>query len=274
MRRIALGVCYEGTSWLGWQSQAGGNTVQDVLEQALGRFTAQSVSTICAGRTDTGVHALNQVVHLDTTAERTLESWVRGLNALLPDSISVQWANEVPDDFHARFSAQGRHYVYLLRQHRVRSPLLQGRVAWVYRPLDLAQMQEAAQHLVGQHDFSAFRSSQCQAASPVRTMTHIQIEQQGDFFLFRFSANAFLHHMIRNLMGMLVYIGQGRQPPSWVLHLLAQRDRRLSAPTFDASGLYLAGVDYPEQFGIPRSNPYDLLYELSGLHFGETAQKK
>ncbi|MGO1252633.1 MAG: tRNA pseudouridine synthase A, partial [Alcaligenes aquatilis] len=177
-------------------------------------------------------------------------------------------------DFHARFSAQGRHYVYLLRQHRVRSPLLHGRVAWVYRPLDLALMREAAHHLVGEHDFSAFRSSQCQAASPVRTMSHIHIEQQGDFFLFRFSANAFLHHMIRNLMGMLIYIGQGRQPPDWVLHLLAQRDRRLSAPTFDASGLYLAGVDYPQQFDIPTRNPYDLLYELSGLRFAETVSEK
>ena len=268
--RIALGVCYDGAPWLGWQSQPGGRTVQDVLEQALSRFAAHPVSTICAGRTDTGVHALNQTVHLDTTAARSLESWVRGVNALLPESIAVQWAREVPGDFHARFSAQGRHYVYLVRQHRVRSPLTQGRAAWVFRPLELARMQEAAGHLLGEHDFSAFRSSECQAASPVRTLTRAHIERQGDYFLFSFSANAFLHHMIRNLMGALIYIGQGRQPPSWAAQLLQQRNRRLAAPTFEASGLYLAGVDYPPAFGLPAADPYGQLRELTGLRFGQT----
>ncbi|HRL21679.1 MAG TPA: tRNA pseudouridine(38-40) synthase TruA [Alcaligenes sp.] len=269
MTRIALGVCYDGTPWLGWQSQPDGRTVQDVLEQALSRFAAHPVQTICAGRTDTGVHALNQTVHLDTTAARSLESWVRGLNALLPASVAVQWAREVPDDFHARFSAQQRHYVYLVRQSRVRSPLMQGRAAWVYRTLELAPMQEAARQLLGEHDFSAFRSSQCQAASPVRRMSRVQIEQQGDYFLFSFSANAFLHHMIRNLMGALIYIGQGRQPASWMAQLLARRDRRLSAPTFDASGLYLAGVDYPPVFDLPSADPYGQLRDLTGLRFGQ-----
>ena len=268
-RRIALGVSYDGSPWLGWQSQPGGRTVQDVLEQALSRFVAHPVSTICAGRTDTGVHALNQTVHLDTCAERSLESWVRGLNALLPPSVAVQWARIVPTDFHARFSAQGRHYVYLVRQSRVRSPLTHGKAAWVFRPLDLGLMQEGATHLLGRHDFSAFRSSECQAASPVRTLTRAHIEQQGDYFLFSFSANAFLHHMIRNLMGTLIYIGQGRQPPSWTAQLLEQADRRLAAPTFDASGLYLAGVDYPPEFGLPAAAPYQQLWELTGLRFGQ-----
>ncbi|TFL11316.1 tRNA pseudouridine(38-40) synthase TruA [Pusillimonas caeni] len=259
MPRVALGLAYDGAPWQGWQTQPGGLTVQDTLESALGQFLAHPASTICAGRTDTGVHALEQVVHVDTAAQRQPESWVRGLNALLPSSVAVQWASVVDDDFHARFSALSRTYVYLVRQARVRSPMMHGRAGWVYRPLSLEPMQRAAACLLGEHDFSAFRSSQCQAASPVRTLYRLDIELQGEFFVFVFRANAFLHHMVRNLMGALLYIGQGRQEPAWVDTLLQRRDRRLSAPTFSPAGLYLAGVEYPARFGLPRADLNELL---------------
>jgi tRNA pseudouridine38-40 synthase len=251
---MVLGLAYDGGQWLGWQTQTGGRTVQDTLEDALGQFLAQPTATICAGRTDTGVHALAQVVHLDTPVERRIESWVRGLNALLPDSIAIQWAQPVADEFHARFSAQARTYIYLVRNARVRSPLLQGRVGWVYHPLTLGPMRQAAGRLVGTHDFSGFRSSQCQAASPIRTIEALNVEQHGEFFTFTFKANAFLHHMVRNLMGALLYIGQGRQPAHWIEDLLAHRDRRLAAPTFSPHGLYLAKVEYPSQYRLPDVN--------------------
>ncbi|NYT64959.1 tRNA pseudouridine(38-40) synthase TruA [Alcaligenaceae bacterium] len=265
MPRIALGVSYQGANWLGWQTQPGGGTVQDAVDAALCRFLDTPIKTICAGRTDTGVHALGQVIHLDTNASRRDESWVRGLNALLPDSIAIQWAQPVANHFHARFSALSRTYFYLVRSHRVRSPLLHAQVGWVHRELDLNAMQQAAQFLIGQHDFSSFRSSQCQAASPIRSLTALDIHQQGDFFLFRFQANAFLHHMIRNLMGALIYIGQGKHAPAWVSELLAQGDRRLAAPTFSPAGLYLAGVDYPSEFGLVQPQPEAALFSQIGF---------
>jgi tRNA pseudouridine38-40 synthase len=265
MPRVALGIAYDGSQWLGWQTQRGGHTVQDTLESALGRFLAQPVGTICAGRTDTGVHALGQVVHIDTGVERRKESWVRGLNALLPDSIAVQWAQAVPDDFHARFSARSRSYIYLVRNARQRSPLMHGRAGWVYHTLDLARMREAAARLVGEHDFSSFRSSQCQAASPIRKLQSLDIIQHGDYFLFTFKANAFLHHMVRNLMGALLYVGQGRQEAAWMDDLLAQRDRRRAAPTFSPEGLYLAHVEYPCGFSLPIADPAEALFSQMGV---------
>ncbi|RTZ39295.1 tRNA pseudouridine(38-40) synthase TruA [Candidimonas sp. SYP-B2681] len=265
MPRMALGVAYDGSFWQGWQTQPNGRTVQDTLESALSQFLAQPVATICAGRTDTGVHALGQVVHIDTTAERRVESWVRGLNALLPDSIAVQWAQSVPDRFHARFSAKSRTYLYLVRNTRVRSPMMQGRAGWVYHALDLDRMRDAAERLVGEHDFSCFRSSQCQAASPVRTLHALQVDRYGDFFLFRFKANAFLHHMIRNLMGALLYIGQNRQEPTWIDQLLSQRDRRMAAPTFAPDGLYLGRVDYPEEFQLPEISSEAAIFSHLGF---------
>ncbi|MCC2596862.1 tRNA pseudouridine(38-40) synthase TruA [Pusillimonas sp. MFBS29] len=271
MPRMALGLAYDGSLWQGWQTQPGGLTVQDQLETALATFLNQPVATICAGRTDTGVHALEQVVHLDAAVDRRLESWVRGVNALLPSSIAVQWAKPVGDDFHARFSAQSRSYIYVVRNARVRSPLMHARVGWVYHPLELARMRDAARRLVGEHDFSCFRSSQCQAASPVRTMQEIAIVQHGDFFLFRFRANAFLHHMIRNIMGAILYIGQGRQDPLWMDELLAQRDRRRAAPTFSPDGLYLAGVQYPERFELPSADLQQALLTHTGLTWPEAA---
>ncbi len=251
MARIALGLAYDGAPWQGWQTQPGGRTVQDQLESALASFLAEPVSTICAGRTDTGVHALEQVVHIDTDVERRAESWVRGLNALLPHSIRVQWALPVPDDFHARFSAESRSYVYLLRSNRVASPILHGKVGWIHRPLDLERMRLAAALLVGEHDFSAFRSSECQAASPVRRLMRLEVAREGDFFRFTFQANAFLHHMVRNLMGALVEVGKGGREPDWMSELLAHRDRRLAPPTVSSAGLYLARAEYPARYRLP-----------------------
>lgn len=263
--RIALGLSYDGTAFQGWQTQPGGRTVQDTLEVALESFLAHPVQTICAGRTDAGVHALNQVVHLDTDAVRTAESWLRGVNALLPSTVAVQWMRPVSDDFNARFSAQARDYIYVLRNDRVRSPLLHSRVGWVYRSLDCSRMQEAAQRMLGKHDFSSFRSSECQAANPVRYLERIDISEHAPFMFVRFRANAFLHHMIRNIMGTLIYVGLGRQQPAWVDDLLQQRDRRLAAPTFAPDGLYLASVDYPDIFGLPHHDSCADLHALTGL---------
>lgn len=251
MKRIALGLAYDGLPWQGWQTQPGGRTVQDRLETALAAFLASPVATICAGRTDTGVHALEQVVHLDSPVERRMESWVRGLNALLPPSIRIQWASEVDERFHARFSAQSRCYFYLLRSHRVPSPILHGKVGWTHRPLDLDAMLEAAGRLQGEHDFSAFRSAECQAASPIRRLQQLDISRHGDLFIFKFRANAFLHHMVRNLMGALVEVGKGKYTGQWVTELLAQRDRRKAAATFSPAGLYLARAEYPAEFELP-----------------------
>ncbi len=265
MPRIALGLAYDGASWNGWQTQPGGRTVQDRLEAALASFLDHPVATICAGRTDTGVHALEQVVHIDTSAERRLESWVRGVNAMLPPSIRVQWARAVDADFHARYSATARSYVYLLRSHRVASPILHGKVGWTHRPLELDAMRRAASLLCGEHDFSAFRSSECQAASPVRTLEALTISQSGDFFLFTFKANAFLHHMVRNLMGVLVEVGRGKFPPEWTAELLNHRDRRRAPATFSAAGLYLARADYPERYGLPSLPVQDALHTHLGI---------
>ncbi len=253
--RIALGIQYDGRPWHGWQSQSDGHTVQDTLEQALSRFADQPLRVICAGRTDTGVHALGQVVHFDTTAVRELNGWVRGVNALLPESIVVSWAREVPDempnDFHARFLAIARTYHYVLHVNPIRSPHLAGRAGWFYRPLDLNVMRAAAEALVGTHDFSAFRSAECQAKSPVKTLQILDIQQKQDFIAFTFRADAFLHHMVRNLVGSLIAVGQRKQTAQWLADVLQGRDRSKAAPTFMADGLYLAEVEYPAHFDIP-----------------------
>ncbi|WP_417250964.1 tRNA pseudouridine(38-40) synthase TruA [Castellaniella sp.] len=266
MGRIALCISYDGAAWQGWQTQPGGQTVQDTLEAALQQFlNTPRVATICAGRTDTGVHALQQIVHLDTDAIRRDESWVRGLNALLPASVAVQWARPVADTFHARFDARGRTYLYILRNAPVRSPVLRGHVGWVHDVLDEKAMQEAALLLRGEHDFNAFRSSQCQAASPVRTLDALDVQRQGEFLFFEFRANAFLHHMVRNLMGSLLMVGRGRRPVRWVADVLASKDRRLAAPTFMPDGLYLAHVGYPAAPDLPLRPAYDVLHHHLGL---------
>lgn len=256
MTRIVLGLQYDGSSWHGWQTQPQRHTVQDRLEAALLGFTQSAIGTVCAGRTDSGVHALQQIVHFDTGLEREMFSWVRGLNALLPPSIAVRWAMPVEEQdgapFHARFSAMARTYRYVLYNASVRAPLLEGRSGWVFRPLDVARMQVGAAYLVGTHDFSAFRSSQCQAKSPLRNMHQLEIERHGQMIVFTLRANAFLHHMVRNIIGSLVLVGSDKQPPEWLGELLQQRDRRLAAPTFMPDGLYLAKVEYDAKWQLPQ----------------------
>ena len=242
--RIALGLEYEGSGFCGWQSQAGGGAVQNVLESALSIVADTPTRVVCAGRTDSGVHALAQVVHFDTEAVRPDTAWVRGVNAHLPDSVAVRWAQPVPNDFHARFSARGRRYRYLLLNRAERPGLMARRVGWFHRPLDADAMAAAAGLLLGEHDFSAFRAIECQAKSPVKTLRRADVTRHGDLLVFEFEASAFLHHMVRNLVGALVYVGKGAHPPEWVGDILTGRDRALAAPTFEACGLYLAGVDY------------------------------
>ena len=242
--RIALGLEYDGSGFCGWQSQAGGGSVQDALESALAAVADAPTRVACAGRTDAGVHALSQVVHFDTDAVRPDTAWVRGVNAHLPSGVAVRWAQPVPDEFHARFSALGRRYRYLLLNRGERPGLMAGRVGWFHRPLDADAMAQAAGLLLGEHDFSAFRAAECQAKSPVKTLRRADVARHGELLVFDFEASAFLHHMVRNLVGALVYVGKGAHPPAWLGELLAGRDRARAAPTFDASGLYFAGVDY------------------------------
>ncbi len=245
--RMALGVSYDGRPWLGWQTQPSRLTVQDQLEAALEQFVGSPVQTTCAGRTDTGVHATAQVVHIDVDVHRTDSSWVRGLNSLLPDSIAIQWASPVTEAFHARFSAMSRSYTYIILNSSVRQPLWAGRAGWCFRELNLQIMQQAANELVGEHDFSSFRSSQCQAASPVRTMHEIRLERHGELVLVHLKANAFLHHMVRNIVGELVLLGQGKTDMAHFRRVFMARDRTKAAPTYSASGLYLTDVDYPDE---------------------------
>lgn len=245
--RIALGIEYDGSRFCGWQSQPEGCAVQDALERAVSQIAGESVQLVTAGRTDAGVHALNQVAHFDANAERPEMAWVRGVNALLPGSVSVLWSREVDDEFHSRFSAQARRYRYILFTHPVRPGLLTSYTGWIHYALDIEKMQAAASCLIGEHDFSAFRAAECQAKSPVKVMNHIRISQQGNFVLFDFEANAFLHHMVRNLVGSLVYVGKGKYEPGWMKDILEGRDRSLAAPTFAAEGLYLSSILYDEK---------------------------
>lgn len=255
--RIALGLEYDGASFCGWQTQPAGCGVQDHLQRALSQFAAQPIEVTAAGRTDTGVHATAQVVHFDAGVDRESNAWVRGTNTYLAAPARVLWAKPVDDAFHARYSALSRTYVYLLLNEPVAPAILHGKVGWFHRPLDAAAMSDAARALVGEHDFSAFRDAQCQAKSPVRDLREIQIAREGNLIHFTFRANAYLHHMIRNLVGSLVYVGAGRQDGAWIAQLLASRDRNRAAPTFAAAGLYLAGVEYDPAFELPafRSPP-------------------
>lgn len=249
--RLALGLEYNGAAFHGWQTQPSGTGVQDVVEAALAHMADHPVATICAGRTDAGVHATGQVVHFDTHAQRPLQAWVRGVNAHLPPSVAVQWACEVSDEFHARYSAIARRYEYWIVNAPVRPVLLHERVGWVFRPLEVEAMQRAAQALVGTHDFSAFRSSECQAKSPVRTVTQLDIASSGRFIQVSIEANAFLHHMVRNVVGALVDVGLGRRPVAWVAELLASRNRSVGSATFGGEGLYLSTVRYDARFNLP-----------------------
>ncbi|MBX3608181.1 MAG: tRNA pseudouridine(38-40) synthase TruA [Piscinibacter sp.] len=249
--RLALGISYRGSAYQGWQSQPGGRTVQDSVERALSDFAAVPLRVMCAGRTDAGVHALNQVVHLDCTIERAPFSWVRGSNRYLPHDIAVQWCQPVDDAFHARNSALGRRYAYVLRESPVRPALEQGLAGWSFRRLDGDAMRAAAALLIGEHDFSAFRSAECQAASPVKILRAIRIESRGSYWRFDFDASAFLHHMVRNIMGCLLAVGAGTRPPGWIAEVLASRDRRVAAPTFSPDGLYFVGPYYDPALALP-----------------------
>lgn len=260
MGRIALGIQYDGHPWNGWQSQPHRRTVQDTLEDALAHFADRPVRTACAGRTDTGVHALGQVVHFDCDAARTLGGWVRGVNALLPSSVAVGWSAEVDATFDARFAAVARTYHYLLLVRPVRSPHWTGRAGWTHTPLDVDAMTAACAALVGTHDFTAFRSAECQAKSPVKTMSRASVAGSGDFVRFTFRADAFVQHMVRNLVGALVAIGRGRHDAAWMATLLAGRDRRLGAPTFMPDGLYLARVDYGSGIVLPPPAPFSTIH--------------
>ena len=253
--RLALGISYRGTGYHGWQSQPDGCTVQDVLERALSQFAAAPVVTLCAGRTDTGVHGLNQVVHLDAPVEREPFSWLRGTNRYLPDDVAVQWCRPVSRDFHARNNALGRRYAYLLLESPARPALEAGTAGWTFRALDGEAMRQAAQHLIGEHDFTSFRSSECQAASPVKHMRRVAITRHGAYWRFEFEASAFLHHMVRNLMGCLVAVGSGRRSPDWLLQVIGARSRDAAAPTFPPDGLYFLGPVYDPRHGLPTRTP-------------------
>ena len=259
--RIALGLQYDGSAYSGWQTQPSGNTIQDDLEQAITTFIGEEgaralpVNTVTAGRTDAGVHALGQVVHFDTLVERDPYSWVRGINSYLPKKITVNWAKPVSEEFSARFSAVERIYIYALHAGPCRAPLVSSRAGyWMLPPqkwFDIEAIQTSAQYLIGEHDFTSFRSAECQNKTPVKTIYSIDIISQEPWLYFRIRGNAFLHHMVRNLVGCFLQIGVGKQSPDWMNRLLVARDRRLAAPTFMADGLYLAKITYPEQFEIP-----------------------
>jgi len=249
--RIAMGVEYAGDAFQGWQSQQHGRTVQDLMERAIAGIAGHPVRLHCAGRTDAGVHATAQVIHFDTTANRATHAWIRGVNSLLRAPVVVRWAVEVDDSFHARFLAQARRYRYILHNSPIPPALLANRVGWFHYPLDEVPMIRAAEQLVGWNDFSAFRAAGCQAKSPIKLIHEARVHRDGEFLVFDFHANAFLHHMVRNLVGALVYIGKGRYSPEWLGEVLSSRDRALAAPTFPAAGLYLCGVDYPPRWPLP-----------------------
>ena len=260
--RIALGVEYDGSPYCGWQSQQEVLTVQDTLQRALSQIAGEPIAINAAGRTDAGVHALEQVVHFDTSAERPLTAWVRGVNTMLPGSIAVRWAHPVPDEFHARFSAHGRSYRYLLINRPTRSAIHAGKVGWFHLPLDIDAMRAAAQCLLGEHDFSAFRAAECQAKSPVKHLHQLDISLQGEMLIFDLGANAFLHHMVRNIVGCLVYVGKGKYPPGWLAEVRDGRIRRHAAPTFAPDGLYLRRITYEAKWGLPQMENKSGLGEL------------
>ena len=250
--RFALGVEYDGSAYCGWEVQREQPSIQACLEKAVSQVANHTVKTVCAGRTDSGVHANGQVVHFDSDADRTLRSWVLGCNANLPVDVSVTWAHRPGEDFHARFSAQVRHYRYIIFNRAQRPGLMHGRVTWEYRALDEARMREGAKHLLGEHDFTSYRSVACQAKNPVRTIHRLDVQRRGELVIIEVSANAFLHHMVRNIAGVLMAIGVAKAEPQWARQVLEHRDRAQGGVTARADGLYLAAVDYPKRFAIPR----------------------
>jgi tRNA pseudouridine38-40 synthase len=258
--KVAVGIEYDGSGYNGWQFQDNGVSVQEKVEQALGFVADHPVRVVCAGRTDTGVHALAQVIHFDTQSQRNERSWVFGANANLPKSVAVIWAREVSEAFHARFSAQARRYRYVIFNRHVRPTFLAYRVTWDHRPLDVERMAEAAACLVGEHDFSAYRASECQAKSPVRTVHELKVFRKDDLVIIDIQANAFLHHMVRNIAGVLMAIGAGEQPVGWSQQVLHSRERSLGGVTAPPYGLYLVDVDYGAEFDLPKNTRTQLVW--------------
>jgi tRNA pseudouridine38-40 synthase len=258
--RVAVGIEYDGSKFNGWQFQENGVSVQEQVEQALSGVANHSVRVVCAGRTDTGVHAIGQVVHFDTPSQRSERSWVFGCNANLPKSVTALWAREVDEEFHARFSAQKRRYRYVIFNRNVRPTFLAYRVTWEHRPLDVERMNQAASHLLGEHDFSAYRASECQAKSPVRTVYHLAVTRKDDLVFIDIIANAFLHHMVRNVAGVLLAIGAGEQSVDWSRQVLQSRQRALGGVTAAPYGLYLMEVDYPSKFELPKMTGTQLVW--------------
>ena len=251
--KIAIGLEYDGLGFCGWQSQPSGCGVQDQIEKAVAEIAGEATAVTAAGRTDTGVHASFQVAHFDVSAVRPDTAWVRGVNTYLPDGVAVNWAKQMPDDFHARFAVEERGYRYVLLNHPVRPGLMAGKVGWHHRPLDEHIMQHAVKRLLGRHDFSAFRAAECQAKSPEKDLRQATIRRQGDFLVFDFRADGFLHHMVRNIVGCLVHIGAGQAEPAWMDELLMHKDRTQAAPTFLPDGLYLSYIRYPSRFDLPET---------------------
>lgn len=252
--RFAAGVEYDGSGFCGWQHQDGVRTVQDCVERALSKVADEPVRVVTAGRTDTGVHACCQVIHFVTAHDRGEAGWVRGVTSNLPGDVAFLWVRPVPEDFHARFSAIERRYRYLILNRSIRPTYLAGRVTWEYRPLDVERMQRAADDLVGQHDFSAFRAKSCQAKSPRRELRLLQVRREGDLVSIEAHANAFLHHMVRNIAGVLMSIGAGEREPGWAAQILAARQRELGGVTAPPDGLYLKSVRYPDEYSLPRES--------------------
>jgi tRNA pseudouridine38-40 synthase len=253
--RIALGIEYQGYDFYGWQAQANLPTIQGHLEAALTKVAAQPITLFCAGRTDAGVHAIGQVVHFDTDAIRTARSWILGASTHLPSSIAVRWAQEVDANFHARYSALSRCYQYIIYNHPVRPAILAKHVTWYHAPLDAERMHQAGQHLLGENDFSSFRSAQCESNSPMRKIQKLKVSRKGSFICIEIQANAFLHHMVRNIVGTLVPIGAGLHPPEWMAIVLQTKDRKKAHETAPATGLYLSRVEYPTQYCFPEDEP-------------------
>ena len=248
--RIALVIEYDGSQYHGWQSQTGLRTVEFAVEQALTKVADQPISLVCAGRTDTGVHATYQVVHFDTDKTRSTRGWMHGANSYLPKDVCVKWVREMPDDFHARYSARSRTYRYVIYNAPIRPSLLRCNVTWQYQQLNHSMMDKAAQSLLGENDFTSFRSVECQSKTPMRHIESIRVFRQENFVMMEVTANAFLHHMVRNIAGVLMAVGTGRHPIGWVEEVLLAKDRRLGAETAPPYGLYLVGVSYPEEFNM------------------------
>ncbi len=250
--RVALVVEYDGSQYHGWQAQPGLRTAQGVLEVALSRVADQAVDVVCAGRTDTGVHAIHQVIHFDSVKTRNIRSWIYGANAYLPKDLCIKTGKEVPDTFHARYSATARRYRYVIQNTQIRPALLRSNVTWQYRPLNHHLMHEAAQVLIGEHDFTSFRSVECQSKTPMRCVTQLHVWRKHDWVIVDISANAFLHHMVRNIVGVLMAVGSGQKTVAWVNEVLLAKDRRMGAETAPPYGLYLSDVTYPFEFEIAK----------------------